>query len=430
VLDFKKNMMQVELKANEKFSSSSQKFEISPGMCTISTKVIGYAGQPYTGYFGLVLFNEKNEEIARRIKWLNDFSCELKTINIRFKSLPNSRFAAIIYRINEETPFKSDCRYSITPEDELELEKQESIINEDYELPENYIMPKGTELTIEQEKTLEKNIVWIFGSPRSGTSWLALQLLSFDTLQLNEPQIGFHLGTPHPQITEDFSRYFDIFNKEPDYFFSKRYSNTWYYFLRKLILNRIQSQFQNVSKKIIIKEPNGAIGVDIILNCLPDSKIIILLRDGRDIVDSIIDSITPNGWAVKNYGLTPISEKNRIFEIEKRSKVWVKTIKLLLSQYEKHNKDQKLIVKYEDLIQHTHKILKEIYRFLEIEISEEDLDRLIKKYEFENIPSKMKGSGKVTRFAKPGKWRENFNEEEKEIMNNIMRDTLIKIGYK
>jgi len=424
-------MKEVNLKSNEKFSSSSKKIEIFPEMMySISTKVIGHVGQPYTGYFGLVLFNEKHEEIGRRVKWLNDFSSELKTIKITFMSPNDSRFVAIIYRMNDEVPLKSDCRYLVTPENELKLEKQKSAVEEDYVLPENYIMPKAKELTTEQEKKLEENIVWVFASPRSGTSWLALQLLSFNTLQLNEPQIGFHLGTPHPQITDSFSRYFDIFNKEPNYFFSNKFSNTWNYFLRKLILNRIQSQFQNLSKKIIIKEPNGSIGVDIISNCLPESKIIILLRDGRDVVDSIIDSKILDSWAVKNYGLTPITGKNRMFEIKIRSKIWVKTIELLLNTYEKHNKDSRLIIKYEDLIQNTQKVLKEIYRFLKIQISKENLDRLTKKYMFENIPFEMKGSGKVTRFAKPGKWNESFNEEEKQVMNNIMKDTLLKIGYK
>jgi len=119
-----------------------------------------------------------------------------------------------------------------------------------------------------------------------------------------------------------------------------------------------------------------------------------------------------------------------MFEIKIRSKIWVKTIELLLNTYEKHNKDSRLIIKYEDLIQNTQKVLKEIYRFLKIQISKENLDRLTKKYMFENIPFEMKGSGKVTRFAKPGKWNESFNEEEKQVMNNIMKDTLLKIGYK
>jgi len=42
---------------------------------------------------------------------------------------------------------------------------------------------------------------------------------------------------------------------------------------------------------------------------------------------------------------------------------------------------------------------------------------------------KKKGKGKFRRFASPGKWKENFSNDEKEVMNNILKDTLQKMGY-
>ena len=51
-------------------------------------------------------------------------------------------------------------------------------------------------ILIEEDKELilEKNLVWVFGLHRSGTTWLSRQLLSYHTHEWNEPGIGHHLG--------------------------------------------------------------------------------------------------------------------------------------------------------------------------------------------------------------------------------------------
>ena len=40
-----------------------------------------------------------------------------------------------------------------------------------------------------------------------------------------------------------------------------------------------------------------------------------------------------------------------------------------------------------------------------------------------------KGRGKFTRSATPGKWKENFSEEEIKIMDQEMGDLLKNLGY-
>ena len=51
-------------------------------------------------------------------------------------------------------------------------------------------------------------------------------------------------------------------------------------------------------------------------------------------------------------------------------------------------------------------------------------------YSFENIPDEEKGSGKVTRYANPGKWKNNFSDQEKNLIDQLMGETLYKLGYK
>jgi len=290
-------------------------------------------------------------------------------------------------------------------------------------------LPRKKELSLEQEKILEKNLVWVFASPRSGTSWLANQLLSYTTFQMDEPYIGFHLQTIG--ITENSQELIEYHKKRDTYFFSELYKDTWNYYLRKLILNRVYAQFQDLSKRIIIKEPNGSFGANNIIELLPTSKMILVLRDGRDIVDSLLDARSKDGWgATQGAGrFKVVTKNNRVSFIKRQSKFWEIRTHLLLSTFHKHDSNLRYKIKYEDLRKNTSDELKKIYDFIGIDISEDKIKKIVKEYSFENIPDNKKGIGKVTRSASPGKWKENFDEEEKNLMQEIMGKTLQELGY-
>jgi len=424
------DLKEIALSPDENYVENSEKFLIVPGKkYNLSTKVKGIKGKLFCGYFGAVILNNKDREIARRIIWFNDYSAKPKNLEVIFLSPQNASNAIIIYRINQEVPVKSDCHFHILPIDKIKLNEAQKNAPENYLEPADYSLPRLRELSDDEESALEKNLVWIFAAPRSGTSWLGPQLLSYHTLSMNEPQIGLHLGMRQPRIRESIVRQIDLFKNEPDYFFSKQYEKTWKFFVRKLILNRIYAQFQDLSKKIVIKEPNGTMGADVLAQILPHSKIILVIRDGRDVIDSMLDALKKGSWATKAYGFTPISPKKRLAEVRYQANLWVRLIQMITSTYENHSRDLLLLVKYEDLMKNTKSELQKIYDFIQIDIPKGELEKIVEKYSFENISNSEKGHGKVTRSATPGKWRENFSEEEKKILEEIMGRTLQKLEY-
>jgi len=285
-------------------------------------------------------------------------------------------------------------------------------------------------LSVDEELIFEKNLIWIFADRRSGTTWLAKELLSHNTNWMDEPLIGLHLGR-YVFSKNGFKRTLEIQADKNDYFFSNKYKDSWQFFLRKLILNRIHNQFNDISKKIIIKEPSGSITSDIIAECLPYSKIIILLRDGRDVIDSKIDAESPGGWEIKEKkGLRrEVKDNDRLQFIKKFSKFWNQLMEILLKTYENHPSELRLLLKYEELRKNTFVELKKIYEFIEIQINDEEIKTIVTKYSFENIPENQKGPRQFKRYASPGKWKDNFNEEEKELINNLIGETLLKLGY-
>jgi len=309
------------------------------------------------------------------------------------------------------------------------------------------------QLSENQESILEKNIVWIFGANRSGTSWLGRLLGASECNLMDEPLLGQHLGISFRtkikiNLFKDVSeklpisesskksigqsdsmvRQIDIQKNRKNYFFSTEFSEVWQYYLRKLFLNRIYSQFEDINKKIIIKEPNGSIGADIITECFPRSNFIILLRDPRDILDSRVDALSEAGWSTKE-GWNVITSKNKIMFIEREALRWIQLIKILIKIHNTHKNKNCLLVKYEDLRKDTLVELPKIFDFLKLNVNKDKLHGIVEKLSFEKIPIKEKGKGKRKRIAQPGKWKENFTEKEKEIMHKIMASTIKDIGY-
>jgi len=421
--------MKIELNSNENYSGASEKITIVPNAkYQVSTEVKGQEGKAYCAYFGVVI-RKDDQALSRRIRWLNDFSGIKKQYSLIFEAPDECDNLVVIYRINKETPLKTSCKYEIKSPQEIVVEKVSPDLDENFELPNNYSLPRLKELDSDEESILEKNIVWIFASRRSGTTWLARELLSLGTRFMNEPLIGDHLGFVKIASRNSIKRNIDIFKKDASYFFSDHYREIWKYYLRKLILNRIFSQFQDLTKKIVIKEPNGSMGANIISECLPNSKIIILLRDGRDVMDSRMDAKQKGSWQVVNRNLKPISNEERLPYIKEKAQEWVRLMDILMKTYNSHSKDFRLLVRYEDLRHNTLNEVKKIYRFLGIEISENDAKNIVEKYSFENIPEEQKGKGKFIRTANPGGWKENFNEKEVRTMEEIMGDTLRDLKY-
>lgn len=414
-------MIDIILDANETFGEGIWKNVCRGKKYVVNTEVIGIKGEPYSAFL-VVYFQDENGQ-GKKIRWLNDFSGAKKDIKIVLTA-PCDKLL-IAYNINQEVPVHSACHYQLLPVNQISINEENSDAKEIHDELQDINVSRPTELSVDQELMLERNLVWILASPRSGTSWLA-RLLAHKTHVMIEPEIGFHLRKlPWESFIDKKGESSDLKN---NYFFSENYKAVWKYYLRKLILNRIYSQFRDITNKIVIKEPHGSIGTKFIVECLPNSKIIILLRDGRDIIDSIVTGRSKGGWIARREG-KQIEDKDRIPFIKNEARIWVNLIKILMGVFESFPKESIRLIRYEELRFNTSDVLKNVYNFLQIEIEEEELKKLIEKHSFENVPLDLKGNDRAVRSASPGKWKEAFSKEEKTILNEIMNETLSKLGY-
>jgi hypothetical protein len=304
----------------------------------------------------------------------------------------------------------------------------------------------------------ESRLAWILGSPRTGSTWL-MRLLIYPlrptnerpwgstmprrasvqpvAVPINEPYLAHHLTPTLEGFTEPGAR-ISVLNSmrsgDPSYFFSDAFARWWRPEVRRLILVRLHAQAELAAREhslanplVVVKEPNGAHGADFLMSILGTSRMLFLLRDGRDVVDSMLDAQSDGGWLA---GLTPVeSELQRLEFVRRRSRLWVIRTMTVQRAFDAHPPQLRFRVRYEDLRENTLAALRAIVDWLELDRSDEQLQAAVDALNFESYPSRAKGPGKALRAASPGLWRENMSEPEQEAMSEIMGKPLEALGY-
>ncbi|MDQ3942741.1 MAG: sulfotransferase [Actinomycetota bacterium] len=262
-----------------------------------------------------------------------------------------------------------------------------------------------------------ENIVWIFGTGRSGSTWLGSMMGGLDGCAMwNEPLVGNLFGNFH---------YFRVGGRKPgrQYILGEPYKETWLGPMRDLVLGGAAARFPELMEGgyLIIKEPNGSIGSPLLMEALPESRMIFLIRDPRDVVASSMDARSEGSWLQERREArrrTSKPDRNPNVYVRMRANSYVQQIEKTGQAYRAHG-GHKVMVRYEDLRADTLETMKRIYTALEIPVEEAELARSVEKNSWENIPEQEKGEGKKRRKAKPGGWREDLTARQVEIVEDI-----------
>ena len=262
-----------------------------------------------------------------------------------------------------------------------------------------------------------ENIVWIFGTGRSGSTWLGSMMEGLDGCAMwNEPLVGNLFGNFH---------YFRVGGRKTGrhYILGEPYKETWIGPMRDLVLGGAAARFPEVVEGgyLIVKEPNGSIGAPLLMEALPESRMIFLIRDPRDVVASSMDARSEGSWLserMEAQGRASKRDRNPNVYVRMRANSYVQQIEKTRQAYDAHG-GRKVLVRYEDLRADTLATMKRIYSELEMPVDERELARSVEKNAWENIPEEEKGEGKKRRKAKPGGWREDLTARQVEIVEDI-----------
>lgn len=293
-----------------------------------------------------------------------------------------------------------------------------------------------------QQRAVESSLVWLIGSPRTGSTWL-LNLLRVEprVKVVDEPLIGAHLGlsaaatlgvsATRPSARDDW-RAIDFYADRDDYFFSKRYRASWEGPLRELVLNRLGDQLADLGGRpgtdlLVVKEPHGSEAADLLGLLTPRSRLLVLVRDGRDVVDSLLDAVREGSWAS---GLATVEDRpaQRLLFLQDAAQAWVQRMTTVTGALDAHAADRGLLVRYEELLDDTQGQLSRILTWLGAAPSSA-LAEHVERLSFAQVRQEDKGSGRFHRAATPGMWRNNLSEQEQSAVEAITGPMLSRLSY-
>lgn len=282
---------------------------------------------------------------------------------------------------------------------------------------------------------LERKLIWIMGSPRSGSSWLMHMLREFDGVAwINEPFVGPHL-VPLGQEVDD-GEYWSSGPRadDPSYLFARRYMPTLLPHLRKLVLEGLRAQLERFApggcRQVVVKEPNGSHASDTVFSLLPNARLIFLLRDGRDVLDSLADALRDEeSWWVNGRRNRHVDRDDIRNFVRRHSHAWLIRTNSTQRAFDKLDPERRLLVRYEDLLADSEDQIGRIVSWAGMETNPAEITDVVARHRFEAVPAKSRGPGKAVRRAQPGGWRERFGEEEVALMHEIMGEKLAELGY-
>ena len=273
-----------------------------------------------------------------------------------------------------------------------------------------------------------ENVVWIFGTARTGSTWLSRMMGEMRGHTVwREPLVGALFGNLY------YDRAKHLIGKQgKHYILGDGYRDSWLYSIRAFVLREASGRFPEAAGKgryLIVKEPNGSLGAPLLTEALPESRMILLIRDPRDVVASSMDAKREGGWQYENrkrlaggdngeQRSASLVDKDPDAFVRGRAESYLQKIGLTKQAYEAHE-GPKTLVKYEELRADTLGIMRRIYSELGIPVDEEKLRRAVEEHAWENIPEEEKGEGKVFRKAMPGSWCEDLTPEQVRTVESI-----------
>ena len=286
----------------------------------------------------------------------------------------------------------------------------------------------------------EDRLAWIFGSSRSGSTWLLRMMSSLDpVVPIDDPHLGHHLGVWRPislawataEHPPDLTTLDRVKHDKDSYFFSDRYRDAWAPALRRMIVDRFDAQVADTATTpdplVLVKEPGSHVA-DLLLSLFPRSRVVFLLRDGRDVVDSWLAAYRQGSWALDE-GAFPVTDTGRESLVRWQSAVWAFRTDVVRRAFDQHPPDRRVLVRYEDVVAYPERELARICAHLPIAAADDTLRAIAAEHAYTAVPAADKGDSKAIRSASPGGWRENLTPAEHDVMHEVMGPTLEATGY-
>jgi hypothetical protein len=277
----------------------------------------------------------------------------------------------------------------------------------------------GFAKSVRTDRVNPENVIWIFCTGRSGSTWLRSMMEELAACKVwEEPKVGQLFGEFYYRAGESRLVSTNFVMGDPT-------RKAWIRALRNFVLETAWAAHPSIAPRhyLIVKEPDGAIGAPLLMEALPESRMVLLVRDPRDVAASALDATRKGGWRYEwhnlgTMGRPVLADKRPNAFIEKQTDKYLRHISSAKKAYDAHE-GRKALIRYEDLKADTLGTMRYLCSTLELPVDEEQIARTVEKHAWENVPAEEKGSGKFYRKATPGGWRDDLTPEQARHVERI-----------
>lgn len=268
----------------------------------------------------------------------------------------------------------------------------------------------------------DKQFIFIIGAPRSGTSWLQLMIGAHPNVSTSVELTLYnkYIGPWIDAWKEEYANIEDDrWTQGLPYLLTKE---DLYDFLREFVV-KVYGRVHAANPKtthILDKHPGYSMYVEDINELLPNSKFIHLIRDGRDVVVSMVAARKSMG-----FGTATVVDS---------SAEWKRHVRA--AQKAKKFHDRYLEVRYEDLKSIGLVTLKSVFDFCELPASNQYVEKIITLHQFERMKARRQTAAKEVkakadhyRKGKVGSWQYELGPIQKYLFHKIAGDLLYELGY-
>jgi hypothetical protein len=263
-----------------------------------------------------------------------------------------------------------------------------------------------------------EDIVWIMGSPRTGSTWLGQMMATPEGAELwREPQFGLVLSLRNLITNREqrfASRYFLL--GEP-------YREVWIRSMRNLFLDGVAARWPGFEGRLIVKDPNASMGAPLVMEAFPESRLVFVVRDPRDVVSSQLDASREGSWHAGKGFQASLFDSGEGDEVEQLARQYVINVGATKQAYDDH-RGPKSLVRYEDLREDARGVLEQIHADLGLEIEGPQLAGAVDRHDWEAIPEEKKGEGKTRRKGQAGSWRDDLTPEQARTVERVTASLL------
>lgn len=278
---------------------------------------------------------------------------------------------------------------------------------------------KAGKAELSEAGAAEDRIAWIVGCGRTGSTWLADMLGDIPKIRRwHEPYFGRFLRhvDEHP---EDLDRQAS--------FFARRYLPIWTSGLRELFFRMVRERFPQFGRhSLVVKEVNAPEIYPWLKLLFPQGRLILLIRDPYDVLDSYLDLQKPGSWN-QSFGDQSARANARVRKTAEHIR---NTTLSALNDYEAHPIEQRLLLSYEALLSDPIPSLIACGELLSVRIDAETARTVAKKHSFENYD--QTGPLQFRRQGRAGVWKSspNFDAEALRTAEEVLGPLRGRLGYR